>query len=377
MDQHNVQALPNDDFDLHLTKTLVPLRDMSTAHLLALLNDAQIDVRCAGQVLFTLGQPDPEHVYLLHGDIELVDDTGNCQLLRGASELMPIAHHFPRRATATALTDCSVLRINSDRLDKLLTWSEVADYLQLIMSRERDLDEDIDWMMTILRSNLFFKVPPLNIEQIFTRLNPQQVYAGDVIIRQGEIGDHCYFLKEGEADVSRFFQGKRHHLADIQVGRCFGEDALVNDTVRNASVTMKTDGVLMALDKQDFYRLLKEPSVAMVALADLSDSLITGAVAVDVRGDEEYALQHLVSAVNLPLNLLGIKVRQLVKDQLYICYCDTGRRSRAAAHLLVQRGFNALALDDCKLLFNNPQWQFLLESDRNYVLREGLSVEGH
>src|SRR5690606_21480031 len=130
----------------------------------------------------------------------------------------------PRQVTAIAETDCSLLRIANEQLDKLLTWSQVADYLQLNMSRERDLDEDIDWMMTVLRSNLFFKVPPLNVEHIFSRLTPQVVYAGDVIIRQGEIGDRCYFIKEGEAEVIRYQDNKREHLANIGVGRCFGED---------------------------------------------------------------------------------------------------------------------------------------------------------
>lgn len=179
---------------------------------------------------------------------------------------MPIAHHQPRAFTAIAESDCSLLRIDSDRLDKLLTWSEVADYLQLSISRQRDLDEDVDWMMTVLKSNLFFKVPPLNVEHIFSRLTPQVVYSGDVIIRQGEMGDFCYFIKEGEAEVTRHIDGKRQHLATIGIGRCFGEDALVNETVRNASVSMSSDGVLMRLDKQDFYRLLKEPNVASIEL---------------------------------------------------------------------------------------------------------------
>ena len=369
-------AEPPVEFDLNLTRALVPLKDMSESHLLALLDDAVAEVVCAGQTLFAAGSYDAQHVYLLHGDVALVVEDGSRTLIKGRSTLLPIAHQQPRQYTAIAETDCSVLRIDSERLDKMLTWSQVADYLQLIISRERDLDEDVDWMMVVLKSNLFFKVPPLNVEQIFSRLTPQVVYAGDVIIRQGEMGDQCYFIKEGEADVTRHSENKRQHLATIGVGRCFGEDALVNETVRNATVMMRTDGVLMRLEKQDFYRLLKEPSVAALALGELEQHVAKGAVAVDVRSDEEYSEAHLLQAVNIPLNILAIKSRLLAKDKLYIFYCDTGRRSRAAAHLLAQHGYKTLALENCPQLFTQAGSQQFLNDTNNYVLRDGIAVLG-
>ncbi len=369
-------AIPSVEFDLNLTRTLVPLKEMSESHLLALLEHAVPETLCAGQAVFSAGNYDGQHVYLLHGDVSLVAADGARSLVKGRSSLFPIAHQQPRQVTAIAETDCSLLRINSEHLDKLLTWSQVADYLQLNISRERDLDEDVDWMMTVLRSNLFFKVPPLNVEQIFSRLNPQVVYAGDVIIRQGEIGDQCYFIKEGEADVTRHHNNKREHLAIIGVGRCFGEDALVNDAPRNASVVMRTDGVLMCLGKQDFYRLLKEPLVATLAFNELQDALAKGAVMVDVRSEEEYSEGHLNQAVNIPLHILAIKGRLLNKDISYVFYCDTGRRSRAAAHLLAQQGYKTLALDGCEQLFTPQARLHYLIDTQNYLLREGLAVAG-
>lgn len=376
MQAQKSMPMPPVEFDLNLTHTLVPLKNMSESHLLALLNDASLETVCAGQSLFAAGNYDGQHVYLLHGDVSLVAGDGSRTRIKGRSSLFPIAHQQPRQVTAIAETDCSLVRINSEQLDKLLTWSEVADYLQLNISRERDLDEDVDWMMTVLRSNLFFKVPPLNVEQIFSRLIPQVVYAGDVIIRQGEIGDQCYFIKEGEADVTRHQDNKREHLATIGVGRCFGEDALVNEAARNASVIMRTDGVLMRLGKQDFYRLLKEPVVATLAFNELQNAIAKGAVTVDVRSEEEYSEGHLPQAVNVPLNILAIKSRLLNKENTYLFYCDTGRRSRAAAHLLAQQGYKTLALDNCAQLFT-PQTQLIhLTDTQNYLLRDGVAVAG-
>lgn len=373
--QKNRQLSPV-DFDLHLTHALVPLKDMSESHLLTLLDGAQAETICPGQTLFAAGSYDGQHVYLLHGDVALIADSGMRSLIKGRSTLFPIAHQQPRQVTAVAETDCSVLRINSEQLDKLLTWSQVADYLQINISRERDLDEDVDWMMTVLRSNLFFKVPPVNVEQIFSRLTPQVVYAGDVIIRQGELGEQCYFIKEGEAEVLRHQDGKRQQVATIGVGRCFGEDALVNDAARNATIVMRTDGVLMRLEKQDFYRLLKEPSVATLAFNELQGAIAKGAVMVDARSEEEYSEGHFAQAVNVPLNILAIKGRLLNKENTYIFYCDSGRRSRAAAHLLAQQGYQTLALEHCAQLFTpQGQSQFLTDT-HNYLLRDGVSVQG-
>ncbi|ROQ20009.1 cyclic nucleotide-binding protein [Marinimicrobium koreense] len=358
-------------FDLSLTRTLVPLKDMSESHLRDLLSHSQAEVVFAGQTLFRAGEYDRQHLYLLHGDILLTDRQGTQTRIKGRSTLMPLAHQQPRPVTAVAETDCSILRIDSERLDQLLTWSQVSDYLQLNVARERDLDEDIEWMTTVLRSNLFFKVPPLNVEQIFYRLKPRVVHTGETIIRQGEIGDCCYFIKEGEAEVHRHGEGGWVHLADIGPGRCFGEDALVNDAPRNARVRMLSDGVLMVLDKQDFYRLLKAPDVPTVPLATLPEARARGAVLVDTRSEEEYSAQHLSQAVNIPLSLLAIKSRLLAEDVEYLCYCDTGRRSRATAHLLRQQGYRAQALNDAPALFGDPQWAEQFEDPAPYVLKEG------
>ena len=131
-----------------------------------------------------------------------------------------------------------------------------------------------------------------------------------------------------------------------------------------------------SLDKQDFYRLLKEPQVPALALDQVSAKLNEGAVAIDVRSEEEYSELHLSGAANIPLNLLGIKSRMLDKNRTYIFYCNTGRRSRAATYLLLQQGYQAVALEDCQQLFSQQRWQTRLDNSSNYVLREGQAVQG-
>ena len=54
-------------------------------------------------------------------------------------------------------------------------------------------------------------------------------------------------------------------LAELGVGDTFGEEALIAEAKRNATVTMLTDGVLMRLNKQDFRELMNEPLLQWVS----------------------------------------------------------------------------------------------------------------
>jgi rhodanese-related sulfurtransferase len=49
-------------------------------------------------------------------------------------------------------------------------------------------------------------------------------------------------------------------------------------------------------------------------------------------------------AVNLPLYFIRLKLKSLDRNAQYVVYCDTGRRSSAAAYILSERGFQAAVL---------------------------------
>ena len=48
-------------------------------------------------------------------------------------------------------------------------------------------------------------------------------------------------------------------LAKLDVGDTFGEEVLISEAKRNATVSMETDGALMRSGKEDFRKLLNEP----------------------------------------------------------------------------------------------------------------------
>ena len=63
------------------------------------------------------------------------------------------------------------------------------------------------------------------------------------------------------------------------------------------------------------------------------------------RFPAEYRSDGFPGALNIPLDDIRQAVAALDPRKEYIVYCQTGRRSSAAAFLLSQRGFNAALLE--------------------------------
>ena len=178
-------------------------------------------------------------------------------------------------------------------------------------------------------------------------MTPVNVSANQVIITQGQEGDYFYLIQQGEAIVSRVNTADQTtmQLAEISVGAGFGEEALASDNKRNATITMKTDGLLLRLKKEDFVELLKAPIVNTINFNDAKAKVAFGAVWLDVRFLSEYNHDHLEGALNTPLHELRSQATMLDKSKDYIVYCQTGRRSNAAAFILAQCGLNVQVLE--------------------------------
>src|SRR4029078_5373850 len=101
---------------------------------------------------------------------------------------------------------------------------------------------------------------------IFMRLQQVNYKAGDVVIKQGEEGDFFYVITRGKCIVTRETPLNQEgiRLAELQVGDTFGEEALISEAKRNATVAMETDGSLMRLGKDDLKTLLNEPMLRQV-----------------------------------------------------------------------------------------------------------------
>ena len=330
-------------------KRFVPLDALSDESLQKLLSRCRLQPLPAGQALFHHGDANIRHeaYFLLSGEIHLIGDQDRSRYVRGGSA--EAAHaldpHQPRRFTAVAVDDCQVLKVDNELLDILLTWDQSAGYVVEEIAPDAPLRDDSDWMTRMLRSNIFYRVPPANIHAILTRMQSVRLRAGTTVIEQGAEGDYYYILKSGAAEVLRSAKGHTVRLAELGVGDGFGEEALMSDACRSASVRMLADGELMRLSKNDFQELLKAPLLEELTPA-AAEALAAAreVVWLDVRLESEYRNGHRPGSINLPLNLLRLMSRRLPQGKPVIVCCDTGRRSSAAAYLLSERGFEVYVL---------------------------------
>ncbi len=328
-----------------------------------------------GQVLFRQGDQARQTYYLLAGELLLIDAAGQQEVLAAGSPASghPVSPSVPRLQEARARGAVSVLVIDTALLNSLLTWRLAYQDLLLELGMA---GQDTEWLEALLHNPLFQRVPPANVKAMLERLVPLQMPAGCRVITQGERGDCCYFLKQGRAEVIRD-EGEAHQvLAELEVGACFGEEALLADRPRNASVTLLEDGELLRLDRQDFFALLKAPVVNEVSLGEATRLLGQGAQWLDVRLLEEYERSHTPQALHMPLHLLRLKTRLLDAQRIYLCYCDSGKRSANAVFLLSQLGFTAYALrDGLDALPAIQRAALLCESGSGYLARSGGRIE--
>lgn len=296
-------------------------------------------------------------LYLLKGDLGLRFTDGGKKILRGGTEAASHPVNDGRLALqdTIAITDVDILRIDADLLDIMLTWDQLSGYEPATQkSKVEDIKRPVaEWMRETatfsaenLQSGVFSRLPSANIEEMFRRMEAVPVKAGQVIITQGAEGDYYYLIEQGQVVVSRVDSAtqKSVQLAELHEGDAFGEEALVSDNKRNATVTMKSDGSLLRLKKSDFIELLKAPIVRRVDQATAAGKIKQGAQLLDVRFKSEYQYQHPQGAISAPLHELRNIAPQLDKGREYIVHCQTGRRSSAAAFILAQFGLTAYVL---------------------------------
>jgi CRP-like cAMP-binding protein len=123
----------------------------------------------------------------------------------------------------------------------LFTWSRLRA-LDLVPDASK---EDIELLGNL---SVFESFPPATLEMLASRLERRETKAGDVIIRQRDVGDRFYAIERGRFAVD--IDGVQQ--AELGPGAFFGEIALLRDVPRTATVTALDDGALVSLAREDF-----------------------------------------------------------------------------------------------------------------------------
>ncbi|CCH40669.1 cAMP-dependent protein kinase regulatory subunit [Wickerhamomyces ciferrii] len=163
---------------------------------------------------------------------------------------LALMYNSPRAATAVAESDLVLWVLDRVTFRRILLAKT---------SKKRQLYESFLKEVPVLsRLSLFER------SKLADALETESYKSGDVIIKEGEVGENFYLVENGEADVIKNQGGLIGH---VKRGDYFGEVALLNDTPRQASIVAKTDVQVATLDKRGFQRLLG-PAVEVLKRQD-------------------------------------------------------------------------------------------------------------
>jgi len=294
-------------------------------------------------------------VYLIRGELALAYPDGSSKVLVGGSDQArhPLGRSGQIFTSARAITDIELIRIDDDLLDIMATWDQVALAGSSMRQSSAESGERsfANWSLlsgtfsvSSLRYGAFSQLPSAHIDELLRRFHRFDVKKGDTVVREGAQGDYYYVIETGRCKVERTIGGVSMLLAELKSGDAFGEEALVSEAKRNATITMKTDGVLLQLAKEDFIELLREPLLRRISAEEAREKIAGGGQWIDVRYPSEYQYDKLPGAINIPLSEIRNAFGVLDKGREYVLYCQSARRSAAATFLLAQRGYRAFLL---------------------------------
>lgn len=347
-------------------RKFVPFSELDDKYLQDVLGQISLKTLHKGEMLFKRGRSVAERYYLVSGQVDLIDSNYASKSVEAGRDAVAntLNPESPTRCSCIAKSVVDVFSIEAEVLDRIVAWSESAAYAnnneaevsaqsseppptvdgelvtgEIEVSSIAD-EEPTDWMSSLLQSPLFTRIPLTQVQELFTRFNDKDAKKGDVIVKEGEKGDYFYVLASGRANVTN-----RSESVDVvlEPGSYFGEEALLGDTPRNATVTMAEQGTLKKLDAENFESLLKAPILQYLEHDEL-DTLDKPYKILDVKMPMEYRIHHVAGSINVPLSRLRTSMEELGKANAYVVPDDAGSRADIAAHLLCQAGFDAYIL---------------------------------
>ena len=329
-------------------KKFYPLNSFGDEEIRLIIGKSKLNHMQKSELLFKEGSNDSDIIYLERGSIKLTADSGEQFILDSDSEqsAYPIANLKPRRFSATIHSDnASIFRIPAEVIEPFMSGPGINAKLQdNSISHDSEMKVfDSDWMMALAKTQPFAQLPVPQFEKLFHNMEEIKVRAGDTIITQGDEGDYYYLIKKGQCLVSRHNGRKEIPLAELGPTDSFGEEALLANTTRNATVRMLRDGRLMRITKIDFHRFLKTQIIHWINPDEVSGVLSDGAIKVDLTEKFKPDVQ-ISNAIKIPPFMLRNQMKKLSRKNTYLLLCDNDNECAVASFLMSLRGLKSFVL---------------------------------
>lgn len=156
----------------------------------------------------------------------------------------------------TVSEGCSVIMVSHD--NRIL---ELADRIVNMVDGRIISDVVLHDAMVIYEYlktvELFKQLNPAEIARVAERMKKRRYARGEVIVRQGDVGEEFFLIGSGVVEVlMQTPDAPERSVATLHAGQVFGEIALLTDEPRNATVRALEDVDAYVLGKKDFRQAL-------------------------------------------------------------------------------------------------------------------------
>lgn len=334
---------------LETLQTLYPYNQLTLSGMESLTEGLSLhDVKSGESLQFMRSTPGT-YYYLLQGRIVLAYlDADSEEFHTDTSEIVALPDQENRRFRAKAVLDSRLLGVSQEKLDEVLQKDQPNNPRARHFKTASRLKHP-SWKETFLMASGFKYISREVLDQAFSRMDAVTVKEGDVIIRQGEMADFFYIIAKGRCEVIRESEiiGKSIKLVEYGPGASLGEDALVSNLPRNATVRMLTDGKLMRLDGDDFRFHFKIPLTRSVSLEQAREMINEGVKWLDVRMPSDIEGGRCVKdSINIPHAILRTRLFTADPNHRYVVICNDGSLSAAMTFSLSKYGYEAYYLEN-------------------------------
>lgn len=249
-DSYTAPALPADEL-LERSRFFEVLPPVARAELAARLRPLEVP---AGSDVIREGDDADAYYLIASGEAEVWYSrpgppeqtlTGRLRSGDGFGE-MALLLGGRRQATVRATTDLALLVLDGPSF-------------RTVVSRHRGLALGLEEEMALRavanylgRSSALGRLSPEALRWLALRLQAVSFEPGQEIVREGEPGDSFYIVRSGTVEVlRRLADGGETSMATLREGRAFGEQALLSDEPRSATVRATDPVELLRLTRED------------------------------------------------------------------------------------------------------------------------------
>ncbi|MDT5260690.1 MAG: hypothetical protein QOD10_5770 [Mycobacterium sp.] len=267
----------------HLLGSVGIFADVAEDDVAALAEASQFLSLAAGDVLIRAGEKGDDVYVVTEGRFRVTRHEDDCEVHVG--DILPgecvgemaLVRDAPRVATVTAVEESKALAVPGSRLRELMksdkefrasveAHAEHIDRWTSVRLYRPSAEEVVDHLSRML---------PGTPAHLLAELEPQLQWAamprGTVVIEQGDVGDHLFFVVSGRLTAAAVRDdGTQVPLGEMGPGESVGELALLGDGgPRTATVETLTDCELLRLTKDGFDSLLAHDPSASATLAKM------------------------------------------------------------------------------------------------------------